>query len=200
MIRRHRRDVEVVGRPLRGCRPERSRSYLRRRGVDPVVVGGTGTRLRSLRSHLLCGVAGPPQRGSNVRAVRTSEQYLLSALALAWLGFASSDDEVVSIAQRWIDRPAPLIQSGAAALVAIMTCPEKPRPIDLAVVRSWFETPCRGAATSTSAFATPLTAAYLAEGDIPSAHTVAADFRNACSTMDGTPVRCSIQPFHRLTG
>ncbi len=121
----------------------------------------------------------------------------LSALALAWLGFASSDDEVISIAQRWIDRPAPRIQSGAAALVAIMTSTGKRRPTDLASVRSWFETLCRAAATSTSAFAAPLTAAYLAEGDVPSAHAVAADFRAASSTMNDPPMHLAVH--HQIT-
>jgi predicted ATPase/class 3 adenylate cyclase len=121
----------------------------------------------------------------------------LSALALAWLGFASSDDEVISIAQRWIDRPAPRIQSGAATLVAIMTSTEKRRPTDLASVRSWFETLCRAAATSTSAFAAPLTAAYLAERDIPSARALAAEFRAASATMDDPPMHLAVH--HQIT-
>ena len=116
----------------------------------------------------------------------------LSALALAWLGFASSDDEVVSIARHWIDRPAPHIQSGAAAFIAMMTSTEKRRPNDLAAARSWFETLCRAAATSTSGFAAPLTAAYLDERDIPSALAVAAEFRASSSTMDDPPMHVAV--------
>jgi predicted ATPase/class 3 adenylate cyclase len=116
----------------------------------------------------------------------------LSALALAWLSFVTSDEEVGSIAQRWIDRPAPRIQSGAAAIVTMMTSPAQQSSADVAAARSWFDALCRQAATSTSPFATPLATAFLADGDLTSARIVADDFLTTAIELGNPPLHVAM--------
>jgi predicted ATPase/class 3 adenylate cyclase len=121
----------------------------------------------------------------------------LSALPMAWLGFVSADDGVGEIAQRWVDRPAPHIQSGAAAFVALLRAPTTTGSSVLAGARAWFDALLGEAATCTALFATPIATVYLAHGDAQNARAVADDLRAAAATM-GDP-SLHLAAYHQIT-
>jgi hypothetical protein len=121
----------------------------------------------------------------------------LSAQAMARLGFVSGDDEIGEIARRWVDRPAPNIQSGAAGFAAMMSAANTGKPADLRRVRVWFDFLLRTAATSTSLFATPLAAAYLAEGETANAGTLADALRATVASLGDPPLH--LASHHQIT-
>ncbi len=121
----------------------------------------------------------------------------LSAQAMARLGFVSGDQEISEIARRWVDRPAPHVQSGASAFAAMMTASATGQSTDLPRVRAWYDFLLRAAATSTSLFATPLAAAYLAGGDTENTGTLADDLRTAAAAMGDPPLH--VAAHHQIT-
>ena len=102
--------------------------------------------------------------------VSKAAMYLfLSALSISVLAFATGDDDLSNIAQRWADRPAPKIQSGASAVVRVVTARTDENGDDLERSRAWFLELLTVAATSTSQFAVPIVSALLLAGDVAEA-------------------------------
>ena len=114
----------------------------------------------------------------------------LSAIATALLGLVTADEVIHDIARRWVDRPAPPIQHGAAAFAHMARALTTGEPVDPAEVRAWFDDLINTAPTSISQFATPLAATYLAMDDISNARAIANHLR-ASAAIIGSP------PMHR---
>ena len=116
----------------------------------------------------------------------------VSSGTMAILGFAAADEGIHDIARRWVDRPAPPIQHGAAAFVAMASALRKGEPGDPSGVRAYFDDLVHEAPTSICHFATPLAATYLFTGDVSNAEAIAADLHTSAAAI-GDP------PMHRAT-
>jgi predicted ATPase/class 3 adenylate cyclase len=121
----------------------------------------------------------------------------LSAASIAFLGFMTADEGIHEIARRWVDRPAPPIQHGAAAFVAMASALNTGEPVDPSGVRAWFDDLVHGAPTVLCLFATPLAVTYLATGDLPNAHAIAADLRTSAAAMGDPPMHLATH--HQVT-
>lgn len=121
----------------------------------------------------------------------------VSASPMAFLGFAAADEGVHEIAQRWVDRPAPPIQRGVAAFVAMAGALNTAEPVDPSGVRAWFDDLVLGAPASICLFATPLAVTYLVTGDVPNAQAVAADLHKSAAAMGDPPMH--LATYHQIT-
>ena len=113
----------------------------------------------------------------------------LSAIQIAWLGYAVNDVALVDKAARWVGRTLPPILRGLTAFVGLLRGLTLGQSAELDIVRAWFddmgETPiCR------SQVVVPMVSEYLARGELADARTVAADFRRTADAF-------AIAPLHR---
>jgi predicted ATPase/class 3 adenylate cyclase len=112
----------------------------------------------------------------------------VSAASMALLGFVTADEGIHEIARHWVDRPAPPIQHGAAAFVAMARALNTGEPVDPSGVRAWYDDLVHAAPTSVFQFAAPLAATYLAAGDLGNARAVAADLWTSAAAMGDPPM------------
>ena len=112
----------------------------------------------------------------------------LSAIATALLGLVTADEDIHEIARRWVDRPAPPIQHGAAAFAHMARALTTGETVDPAGVRAWFDDLIHSAPTSISQFATPLAATYLAMDDIPNARAIVSHLRASAEVIGDPPM------------
>jgi predicted ATPase/DNA-binding SARP family transcriptional activator len=113
----------------------------------------------------------------------------LSAIQIAWLGYAVNDVTLIDTAARWVGRSLPPILRGLSGFVGLLRGLTLGQPADLDTVRAWFddmgETPiCR------SQVVVPMVSEYLARGELADARTVAADYRRTADAF-------AIAPLHR---
>jgi predicted ATPase/DNA-binding SARP family transcriptional activator len=113
----------------------------------------------------------------------------LSAIQIAWLGYAVNDVTLIDTAARWVGRSLPPILRGLSGFVGLLRGLTLGQPAELDTVRDWFddmgETPiCR------SQVVVPMVSEYLATGELADARTVAADFRRTADAF-------AIAPLHR---
>jgi predicted ATPase/DNA-binding SARP family transcriptional activator/tRNA A-37 threonylcarbamoyl transferase component Bud32 len=116
----------------------------------------------------------------------------LSAIQIAWLGYAVNDVALVDTAARWVGRSLPPILRGLSGFVGLLRGLTISQPAELDTLRAWFddmgETPiCR------SQVVVPMVSEYLARGELADARTVAADFRRTVDAFVDAPLHRALR-------
>jgi hypothetical protein len=157
------------------------------------------TCLQSLDQPLTCVTAGPghaaalwvalrsgrlDEARSYIRAELPEHAFALfvSAIPMALVGFASGDEEVHDVTERWLDRPAPVLVSGVASWASMLRTPSTVRPTDLSTVRQWFDFMLHVSPLTAASLVVPIAASALAVGDVAGVHLMDDSFR-ACTGL-----------------